>query len=468
MSSGASLARRLLSVAGLFIAAALVVATVLIGYVLHRFVQGQIDQRLDTQIAFLASTLQQRPDGRLFLSGNADGPPFDRPHAGWYWQITGTRSTLKSASLEDDDLDDAAIAERIRERPAPPPKDKGKDSNREKADRKRFEPADGAGPDGMKLHYRVLTHRLGDQTVTIVASAPRDAVLRPLGEALTTLAVSLAILGIALFLAMLLQVRLGLRPLSNLRAAVADVREGRATQVPADQPREVAPLVDEINALLAENAANLERARKHVGNLAHGLKTPLATLTLALSQPGRDTRSLVPLVETMDRRVRHHLGRARAAALQGPARQRTPIVARLRDLSDAMTKIHGQRKLSSSLVAPPELAAACELQDFDEMAGNIIENAFKWARTQVQVQASQEHGRIAISVDDDGPGLEADDIARVLQRGHRLDEATPGHGLGLSIALELAELYGGSLHLERSTLGGLRAVLKLPAARHTV
>lgn len=454
MSGEASLGRRLLTAAAIFIAAALIAATVLIGFVLHRFVQRQIDERLDTQIVFLASMLRVTADGKLSLAGNADGPPFERPRHGWYWQVTGPKTTLRSVSLEDETLDSPAIAERL------PPRGGPKERQPDKA----F-PADGEGPDGEQLHFRIRQLRVDGQLVAIVASAPREAVLRPLGEALTTLGLSLAALGLALLIATLLQVRLGLRPLARLRQSIADVRAGRVARVPTAQPREVAPLVQELNGLLDENEANLKRARRHVANLAHGLKTPLATLSLALADGRQDDSALPSLVQVMDRRIRHHLGRARAAALGGPARLRTPVASRIQDLGDAIAKIHAARGLSWTIHAPGDLAVACEAQDFDEMAGNLMDNGFKWARTKVRIAAAPlAGGRLSISIEDDGAGLSESDIARVTLPGERLDESTPGFGFGLSIVRELAELYGGRLDLDRSPLGGLRARLILPMA----
>jgi signal transduction histidine kinase len=178
--------------------------------------------------------------------------------------------------------------------------------------------ADGAGPSGERLHFRVQQAIAGHAPVTIITTAPRAAVMGPLRDAMMTLGISLAVLGLALVLAIVLQVWLGLRPLERLRQAVADVRTGRIERVPAEQPLETVPLVAELNGLLEQNAANLERARRHVANLAHGLKTPLA-LAIALSERGRDgAGELHALVVLMERRIRHHLGQARAAALSGP------------------------------------------------------------------------------------------------------------------------------------------------------
>ena len=455
-SSEASLGRRLLLAASVFIAVALVIAAVVIGFVLHRFVQGQIDQRLDTQITFLASMLRGNDAGELSLSGSADGPPFDRPARGWYWQVTGPKNVLRSRTLGDSALDVSALSllpppppppDRVGPPPPPPPR-----------------PADGPGPNDQALHYRLQHFAVDGVPVEIVAAAPRAAVMGPLREAMTTLGLSLLVLGVALVLAIVFQVRLGLRPLDRLRRAVADVRAGRLERLPEDQPNEIRPLVFELNALLKQNAANLERARAHVANLAHGLKTPLATLSVALSAQGSGNRDLADLVEVMERRIRHHLGRARAAALGGPVRAWTPIGPALEALGAVLDKIYAERTIVLTLDVPGDLTVACEPQDFDEIAGNLLDNAFKWARHAVTVAATAEDRSIVLTIDDDGPGLPAEQIPQVLQPGQRLDESAPGFGFGLSITRELAELYGGSLVFARASLGGLRVVLTLPGA----
>ena len=403
------------------------------------------------------------------LTGSADGPPFERRRRGWYWQVTGPKNTLRSQSLEGADLD---VPADLAVRPPPPrddrpprdgrPKDGGPKEGRPK-------PADGPGPDDDHLHYRIKQTTVAGLAVTIVASAPRAAVWGPLREAMTTLAISLVVLGIALVLAIMLQVRLGLRPLERLRQSVADVRVGRSERVPSRQPLEVQPLVAELNGLLDQNAANLERARRHVANLAHGLKTPLATLALLLSGPeSRNAAQLAPMVDLMERRIRHHLGRARAAALGGPARMRTPIAARIRDLGDVLTKVHAERAIGLTVEIADDIAVACEPQDFDEMAGNLMENAFKWARSRIAIRATAGEGLTGLVIEDDGAGLRPEEISKVLRPGERLDESAPGFGFGLSIVRELAELYGGRIELDASALGGLRVSLWLPAGRYAL
>jgi signal transduction histidine kinase len=455
----ASLSKRLMIGAGVFITIALVVAAILISFVLHRFVQGQIDQRLDSQILFLSSMLNFDGDGHLRLAGAADGPPFDRRRRGWYWKVSGPKNSLLSRSLDGADLDSPDISGRPLPPPPPaPPPGEDPPPNR------RPVPADGIGPFDQKLHYRILGVSVSGTPVTIVATAPRDAVLGPLGEAMRTLAISLVGLAIALISAVLIQIRLGLRPLERLRQAVADVRSGIRERIPDAQPSEVQPLAAELNALLVQNAANLERARRHVSNLAHGLKTPLATLAVALRNQPPSSDDLHSLVVLMDRRIRHHLGRARSAALAGPVRTRTIIASRIADLGLVLSKVNAEKEMTFVQDVAADHVVACEQQDFDEMLGNVLENAFFWCRSKVAVSTVLESRSIAVITEDDGPGLSPEQMAKAVQAGQRLDENAAGFGFGLSITRDLAELYAGSLALDRSPMGGVRVTIHLPFA----
>lgn len=443
-----SLGGRLILGAAVFITVALIIAGGAIGVVLHRFVQGQIDQRLDGQIDTVALALEWSPDGRIGLVRNVDGPPFDRLFSGWYWQVFGVEPALRSRSLAGAYLGLPAIRQ---------------DGPRDWEGRPK--PAEGVGPRGEPLHLRAQRRSVGLRSVMVVASAPHEAINGPLREALTPLMSSLGVLGVALILAMLLQVRLGLRPLTKLRMSLSKVRAGWLKHIPSDQPREVHPLVVELNSLIDENSESLARARRHVANLAHGLKTPLATLAVGLEEPGRDPNGqLHSLVDLMDRRIRHHLGRARAAAVGGPARAQTLLAPRVADLAAVLPKIYAGKPIAFETDLPRDLAVACEAQDLDEMLGNLLDNAFKWASGRVCFAARSNGGHVLISIDDDGAGLPQDKIPDVLRPGRRLDESAPGYGFGLPITRELAELYGGELGLNSSALGGLKVLLTLPRA----
>ncbi|MBP1183574.1 sensor histidine kinase [Methylobacterium sp. PvR107] len=433
-----SLRARLLAAALVLVLAALVVAGLAIGVILHRFVRGQLDGRLDAQITALRAGLEAG-----ILPGSLDAPPYDRPGPGWAWEVRRGPETIRSGSLRGGDI-------RLFD---PGPAD----------DPDRPHPASATGPRGEPLVARVLT-LAGPPAATIVVAAPEGELRGPLREALTSLALALGILALCLLAGLAFQVRLGLAPLTRLRVDLAGVRAGQRERVPEDQPAEIAPVVAELNALLDQNAQNLERARGHVANLAHALKTPLATLSMALTDPARDPDgALRRQVDDMDRRVRHHLRRARAAALAGSTRRRTHLAPRLSDLRDALARLYAEKGAAIDLAVPEDLSVPCEGQDLDEMLGNLVDNACRWCRTRVRIGVAAQDGGIHVRVEDDGPGLDAEAAASVMARGRRLDEGVPGHGFGLPITLELAELYGGGLSLARSDLGGLRAELVLPA-----
>lgn len=445
-----SLQRRLILAAVVIVTVALVVAGVAIGFILHRFVRGQLDSRLDSQIVAIASSLERGRDGRLALGRNLDGPPFDRDRSGWSWQVRQGDAVLRSGSLEGRDLS--------------VPEDDRRDGGGRHRDRPR--PGDAIDPWGNPVILRILAlpNEGGAGPATIVASAPMAALRGPVREASLTLALILAVLGLCLLAGLVVQVRLGLRPLERLRRDLAEVRAGKRAQVPEKQPAEIRPLVREVNALLAQNAANLERARTHVANLAHGLKTPLATLTMALRDGERDPDGrLATLVSGMDGQIRHHLRRARTAALDGATRERTALEAPMADLRSTFARLYAEKGIAFTVEVPDGIAVACDGQDVDEMLGNLIDNACRWCRARVRIAAALSERGVTVTVEDDGPGLDADAVAGVLGRGKRLDETVPGHGFGLSITTELAELYGGSLRLDRGSFHGLRARLDLPA-----
>jgi signal transduction histidine kinase len=439
-----SLSGRLLSVALVLIVITLPAAGIAMYFALHRFVQGQVDGRLDGQILSVRDAVRVAPDNSLSLDPVANGPPFDRPHTGWYWKLVAPSSELRSPSLGTDDFAFAGPAE-YRPKPAT---------------------ADGTGPGNEPLRVRVQRFLIGDKRVIIASSAPRHALEGPLREAMTPVALTLGVLALALIGGVLLQVRLGLRPLSLLTDDLQRVRTGRAERISGAQPSEVAPLVAELNALLDQNALNLERARRHVANLAHGLKTPLATLAVIMDERSwyADGR-LKPLVTTMDRRIRHHLSRARVAALGGPERARTVLAPKVADHIDAFAKIYADKRLAYEIRIAPEIALACEAQDLDELLGNLLDNASKWARQRVIVAADRVGSMVEMTIEDDGPGLSDQQAVDVMRAGRRLDESAPGYGFGLPITRELAELYGGTFALGRSALGGLSAIVTLPAVK---
>ena len=261
--------------------------------------------------------------------------------------------------------------------------------------------------------------------------------------------------------------RKGISPMQALRSRLGGVREGRERRVEGRYPSEVQPLVDDLNALLDHRERTIARAIAKAGDLAHGLKTPLAVLAQeaerAESAGQLDVADAIrQQVDRMRRQIDYHLAQARAAASGAAPGASCAVVASSEALARTLRRLYADRPLAIDQNVPPEHAVRCQREDLDEMLGNLLDNACKWSRSRVSIESAQADGRIVVTVDDDGPGIPAAMREAVLQRGVRADEAAPGTGLGLAIVRDLAELYGGSIALADSPLGGLRASLKLP------
>jgi signal transduction histidine kinase len=265
-----------------------------------------------------------------------------------------------------------------------------------------------------------------------------------------------------------IQIRRGLSPFVELRARLAAVKDGQASRLEGRYPSEVQPLANELNAFLAHREKVVQNAIAKAGDLAHGLKTPLAILTREAERAaaaGQDELATVmhQQIERMRRQIEYHLAHARAAASKSPTGARTSVLESVEGLIRALQRLHAERqfRFDVSIAATDDVRVLRE--DFDEILGNLLDNACKWGRSRIAISSSSDDGQLAIVVDDDGAGIAAAMRDAVLQRGVRADEAAPGQGLGLAIAREIAELYGGTLTLGESPLGGVRARLSVPA-----
>ncbi|MET0666958.1 MAG: ATP-binding protein, partial [Methyloceanibacter sp.] len=283
----------------------------------------------------------------------------------------------------------------------------------------------------------------------------------------TMLIAALGLLSLGLVLATLFQVRFGLAPLRAIRHDLAAIRSGQAESLEGEIPDEIRPLQQELNALIQSNREIVERARTHVGNLVHALKTPLSVISNeARHQEGPLAAKVIEQAEIMRTQITHHLDRARVAARSSVIGDATEVEAVLSALKRTLDRIYGERGLDLEVTSAPGLKFQGEKQDFEEMVGNLLDNACKWASWKVKASAEKgrRSGTFTVTVDDDGPGLSEEDRARAMKRGQRLDESKPGSGFGLSIVADLAHLYKGKFELEPSPEGGLRARLELPAA----
>ena len=302
--------------------------------------------------------------------------------------------------------------------------------------------------------------------VIVMAAEDRTPIDREARRFTFLTAAALMVLGAGILAAVMVQVRVGMRPLFDLRREISDVRKGKTERVGDNYPEELEPLAAELNALVTHNQEVVERQRTHVGNLAHALKTPLSVmLTEASQRPGPLSEVVTHQADLMRGQVDHHLRRARAAARSQSHGERTLIEPVLDELASTLERIFLPKAVVIDWRAPDDLCFRGERQDLLEMAGNIIENAGKWCRGKVFVNAVPEgEGRLLLTVEDDGPGLPPERRGEVLKRGARLDESAPGSGLGLAIVDELARAYGGALTLSESGMGGLRVELLLPRA----
>jgi signal transduction histidine kinase len=436
-----SLTARLMLVAALGALPALLMAG---GSLLWLFTD-RIERRFDT---FLSAYQQQliagaelEADGTLRLRAQPADPHFDLPFSGWYWQVSSGERTL-AQSPSAGPLQGAAglpIA--------------------------RFEgAADWTGPGDVVLRAVARAVRLpgSDVPIRVVVMGPHaeiDTDVRAFG---IQLALALGGLGLAFLLATALQVRYGLLPLGDLRAALQKVRKGTVPHLAGDYPIEVAPLVDELNEVLAHNQALIARARVQAGNLAHGLKSPLTVLRQELTElPDERGQILRDQVAVIGDQVERVLARIRAAGPLSAAGGRTRIEPVLQDLGFSLDIIHRERGISLEIHCPDSAVFAGDAADLAEMLGNLMDNACKWANAKVRVNVTAGDA-LTILIDDDGPGIPQARRAAALARGGRLDQTAPGSGLGLDIVREIAELYRGGLRLEDSPLGGLRARLELP------
>jgi signal transduction histidine kinase len=458
-----SLAFRLLAIAAVWSALGLAGGGWALSQLFTRSAEGNFDTRLNADLDSVIAAADRDPEGKLNVAQSFVDPRFANAFSGWYWQVSsldpppeGSETLLRSTSLWDQSLHLG---------PAP---------------------ALGASQKGYTIGPRKKRLRYIENVVSIPDDAQQDPAAHPHTEhryrfvvasdvsdveaEISTFNITLwwatIVLGVGLLSAMFVQVRLGLAPLGRVSRALAAIREGRADRLEGDFPAEIKPLADELNALVAHNAQVVTRARTHVGNLAHFLKTPLSVLANeAQSAQGPLAEAVMRQVSVMRRQVDHYLARARTVGSVAVIGARTDVSPVVSDLTRALSKLYAPRGVTIDRRCPDGLSFRGDRADLEEMIGNLLDNACKWAMEQVEIVVAPEAtGRLKVTVSDDGPGLNGDQMSRVLERGERLDQSKPGSGLGISIVKEIAALYGGTLTLGRSTLGGLMAELNLPAA----
>ena len=444
-----SLSRRLILSSALVSMVLLAATGLLLASLFAAALERNFDERLRAVLDGVLANLEVTDAGAPKLTGALADPRFGLPLSGWYWQVTPL-----------DGGKDLASASLLEQRLAAP--DGGNAS---------FFLADSNGVT-LRAIAQVFTLPGSTREFSVLVAGDYDA-LRAEEKAFTrALALSLLLLGAGLLLAIFLQVRFGLRPLRAMQANLLAIRQGQAEQLKGAYPAEIQPVAEELNLLIQSNAEIVERARTQVGNLAHALKTPLSVLTNeAAGQDGALAQKVREQAALMRDQVNLYLDRARRAARAQGLGAVTEVKPVLEALARTLMRINQERRIAIAVDCPDGLKFRGEKQDLEEMAGNLLDNACKWAAGRVAVSAALDPalasaGRsfLRLTVEDDGPGLPPEKRSEALKRGRRLDESKPGSGLGLSIVAETAAMYHGSIALGEARLGGLSAALVLPAA----
>lgn len=456
MKRGSSLRFRLLAGTLIWIIATVGIAGWMLQAMFEQHLSRQFDNELAMHLEQLAANLDSDASGQPVLTRPLSDPRLERPYSGLYWQVdrlekqAGDARALRSRSLWDAELNV----------PGDLPADGERHMHRV------------AGPNGEALRMLEQVMRpaeIPEQALRLVVAADERLLSEPLERFRMLLIAALALLALGLAAAAVFQVVAGLRPLQRLRDELSLLRDGRRTALGDDHPSEIQPLVDELNAVLARNADFVARARHQAGNLAHAVKTPLAVMANAAAEEQGPLAELVGTqVATARQQIDHHLALTRVAAAAQDKGLRCQVEPVIEGLLRVMQRIHPERHFVINPAGQDgPLIFRGEARDLQEMLGNLLDNAGKWAARGIEVSTAAVGKELCIDVDDDGPGIAAGQRMELLQRGTRGDEQVPGSGLGLAIVDDLARLYGGRLELLDAPLGGLRARLCLPAGRES-
>jgi len=441
-----SLTRRMIVVAAVWIGVLLLIGGYALDRVLARGIVQNFDQQLEYVLNAMIAASEIGPDGEVRFTRPPADQRFLEPYSGAYFQISGAgQESFPSRSLWDRRLqvdtshNDIELHKR--------------DSSEFQDEPLRILERDVILP-GSEVRWRFQV------------AQSREAIDGQIRELRATLVKSFAVLGLGLLALAALQAGYGLWPLRRVRREVAAIRSGIQTRIGEDFPREVEPLVDEINELLTHSEAQAEEARRHAGNLAHALKTPLTVITNAATAHAPDLNdTVINEAAIMRRQVDHHLARARAIGRRASAQARATVWDSVEAVERAVSRLYDE--VTIDITGDKAAQVRVERQDLDEMLGNLIENAAKYGNGRVFVTVDRPSGgKVAIQIEDDGPGIAQQQREELFTRGKRLDTTgKPGTGLGLAIVRDVAEIYGGSVSLyESEDLGGLLVTLSLPEA----
>ncbi|ATC57404.1 ATP-binding protein [Vibrio anguillarum] len=414
----------------MILAAGIGIPTLIKNYLVND-VQGQLRLAMDE----ITANLEATPQGNLVLSSRLSDPRFSQPYSGLYWTASSHDQSLRSRSLWDKRL----ISEKH-----------GLKSI-----------VKGARDEKLIVIEQIIYLPDFPSPIIITIGLDEAPLQDTLNSVINQLWMILGLLFSGVLVLIGLQVSWSLRPLGKMQKELAALRKGQQASLSDEYPKEVFPLVNDLNALLFHYQELLERARNHAGNLSHALKTPISVLRNEIDHLDfAQQQKLRTPIEQLQKQIDYHLGRARMAGSMNILAVKANPSERVDAISMAFDKIYAQREITLVNELDSDLEVAVDPTDLDEMLGNLLENSYKWAASLVRVHAkNREEGWVEINIEDDGPGIAEQDLAKAVQRGVRLDETTSGSGLGLNIVSEMAHSYRGTLTLSTSTMGGLKAVL---------
>ncbi|RTZ16729.1 ATP-binding protein [Vibrio aquaticus] len=429
-----SLKSRLVLAAIVWLTAMVIAVGVSVPNQVFSYMVGDTKSQLSIYMDEISASLEADEKGNLTLTTNLSDPRFNRPYSGLYWSAKTDSDLLRSRSLWDQKI---AVKKGIKKEYL------------------------GARDEKLIYLHTTLYYPDYDGPIEVLIGIDEQPIEDTVQDLMGQLWVILALLYFGVLAVIMLQVQWSLHPLTKMHKELSQLRSGDKTQLDEEYPKEVAPVVSDLNALIFHYQELLERARHHAGNLSHALKTPLSVLKNEITTFDDEHRQrLQPPVEQIQSQIDYHLGRARMAGSKNILAVRANPSERVDAISMAFDKVYASREVTLINELDSDIEVAVDKTDLDEMVGNLLENGYKWASSIIRVHSEQTTtGEINIIIEDDGPGIPEDKIQQAVQRGVRLDETTPGTGLGLNIVSEMAHSYRGILTLSRSSMGGLRAQL---------
>ncbi|MEM7214831.1 MAG: HAMP domain-containing sensor histidine kinase [Pseudomonadota bacterium] len=413
----------------------------------RRSAESRQEELLTANIFNLMGSVQVNETGTLMGLPDLGDSRYSLFDSGWYWSIEKVgedENRLSSLSLSDRTIDVPVT------------------SDFDETFQRVFEIEEESGQVLSGLEAQVFLGE-GSDLFSFKITANISSLESEINEFSQRLFFTLSLFALSIVLAMSQLVRFGLRPVSKAAQILADVRSGDASSIEGKYPDEIQPFIDETNALISSNNTIVERARTQVGNLAHSLKTPLAILQNEVSSVPAEKRELFrEQIDTMRQQVQVYLDRARISARSSTAIAKTPLNEELEKLVAVVSKLSPNTDIALDLQTEDSVCFEGEKHDLQEIFGNVIENATKYAETRVRVSSRFESASVTVDVEDDGTGMSAEQIEKAMRRGGRIDEGKSGWGLGLSIVTDIVDEYSGELHLSKSELGGLKASISLP------